>query len=81
MYCPQVAKGPVVLSIMSNSIKIVEPKADNGAQPMAIDALLEADEDLARRMQAKMDAKEHADAGRCVFADRARLIGPCSPVE
>ena len=54
----EVAKGPVVTAgIMTNGIKIVEASENDNQQPVAtgpVDAMMEADEEFARKLQAKM---------------------------
>ncbi len=66
MRTSQVAKGPFTSSIMTNGIRIQEGGAaakEGGAGPT--DALMEADEELARSMQAKMDAEQYGAGARC----------------
>jgi hypothetical protein len=57
----QLAKGPIQVGLVSgNSIKIRDVQAEAAAGGSAgdePDALTAADEDMARRLQAKMDAQ------------------------
>lgn len=72
---PQLAKGPVRVGMVSgNAISIKEGGAD-GAEANG-DAQMTADEEYARRLQAKMDAQSMG-GGRC-----ARTMGgrSCSHV-
>ncbi|MEW5318123.1 MAG: hypothetical protein WDW38_009370 [Sanguina aurantia] len=56
----EVAKGPLPVSHMSGSIRILEPTAAvaSDANAPAGNAMVDFDEDMARRLQAKMDKEE-----------------------
>ncbi len=60
----QVAKGPVVLGVMTNGIRIIDAADQQQAAAGPADAMMEADEEFARKLQAKMAAQEHAGGGR-----------------
>ena len=62
----EVAKGPVVTaSIMTNGIRIVDAAEQKAQAPPAgpVDAMMEADEEFARKLQAKMATQMQAGAG------------------
>ena len=66
----ELAKGPVNVSgpIMTNGIRIVDAGAEEQRAPAnagPVDAMMEADEDFARKLQAKMAVQAQAGAGRC----------------
>lgn len=63
----QLAKGVNVGTLMSadGGIKIADGAPADGCENAPADALMEADEEMARRLQAQMDAQAYAAANRC----------------
>ena len=62
---PQVAKGPLVANVMTNGIRILDVEEETREQEKdrkPIDAMMEADEEMARKLQAKMAAQEYGRA-------------------
>ena len=55
----QVAKGPAPVSLLSQGIKIVECQEPKPTDNSLSVQMMEADEDFARRIQAKLDAEQH----------------------
>eukprot|EP00955_Chlamydomonas_euryale_P098086 365123-Chlamydomonas_euryale.AAC.26 len=62
----EVAKGPMVANVMTNGIKIIDNADSMGAVIAAEgpkDAMMEADEEFARKLAAKLAAKEYGRSG------------------
>lgn len=62
---PQVAKGPLVANVMTNGIRILDVEDETREQEKdkkPVDAMMEADEEMARKLQAKMAAQEYGRA-------------------
>lgn len=59
----EVAKGPHVTNVMTNGIRILDAPEAAPAAPAAVDAMMEADEEFARKLQAKMSAQASGAGG------------------